>query len=119
MLTHTWYKSNTEVQEVDVEDLSSYSSLQTGSSEVIGSTYEATAPGWYFEVVKSKLNRKEEVEATDVCRVAYKPNKPELVKMEYSPWTDAAYANPETYFKGDVWNIVDDKHLMSDTVASQ
>lgn len=119
LLTHTWYKSNTEIQEVDMENLSNYSSLETGTSEVVGSTYEATTPGWYFAVVQSKLNRKTEIKPTDICRVVYKPNKPELVKMDYSPWTDAAYANPETYFKGDVWNIVDDKHLMSDTVASQ
>lgn len=121
LLTHIWYKSDKEIDSINMEtfDPADYTKLKEASSEIVGSSYDATTPGWYFATVQSKLNRKTKTEPTDVCRVVYKPEKPVLTKMEYSPWIDTTYSNPDAYFEGDVWNTVDEEHLMTDKVASR
>lgn len=107
--TFTWHRSENKEDMSDAQILTG-ETLQSLVTQI---------PGWYRVDIDSQLNRKIEEKSSTVCRVVNPVEAPHLVKMEFAPWTDAAYENPEEYFaRADVWQEVTEEQRMPDTVVT-
>lgn len=131
LITYSWYYDDEEIDSLYDEDGDFIPKGEKINTENL-STYIAENVGWYYTTVTSKLNRKEKMAISNICRVINEPQVP-AITMKYikwdpkvieapSPdsidWKEVNSENPmesDVALKGDVLRLQIDSDLANDT----
>lgn len=92
LLDYDWYYSDEEIVEIEFDDNGVPVNQDDMMADKNGPIMTAENAGWYFVQVKSKLNRKEKSNVSNICRVVNDPEKASLVNMKYSKILDSSYS---------------------------